>query len=175
MKLDKIGRKYTELVTEWMAKGYTVNLSTMKERYGEISRIDLTDGVENIRIACWDFSDWEMNLGGVEIVITKFDSNGRSETLYTERFYKIGEKRRGGVYYGSADEAKAAIELRRNRYLLRERNDETKDITSSAMDIAKRIIRRKFGVERVSENYVGVFKCGNAYFVDYRSKSYKLH
>lgn len=175
MKLDKIGRKYTELVTEWMAKGYTVNLNTMKARYGEISRIDLTDGVENIQIACCDFSDWEMNLGGVEIIIKKFDSNGRFETLYTERFYKIGENRRSGVYYGSAAEAKAAIELRRDRYLLRERDDETKVITSSAMDIAKRILRRKFGIERVSENYVIVLKCDNAYFVEYRSKSYKLH
>lgn len=176
MKLDKIGRKYTELVTEWMAKGYTVNLNTMKERYGEISRIDLTDGVENIQIACCDFSDWEMNLGGVEIVVRKrADANSPFKTASVERFYRVGESRRTGVYFGSAEEAKAATIIRRKRALIRDCDIEEKDMTAQAMDIAKRIIRRKFGVtRRITEAYVKVTRYANRYFVIYRDRTYRL-
>lgn len=50
MKFESINLRYTEVIAEWLAKGYTINFATMSGHQGEISKIDLTDGKEIIRI-----------------------------------------------------------------------------------------------------------------------------
>lgn len=173
--IDKIGQRYTEVVAEWIAKGYIIDF-TFARSGGEISKLNMTNGAEFIQVMVDSFEEWESNLTGVEIVVSKrADSNSPFKTVSVERFYRVGENQRAGVYFGSAEEAKAATIIRRKRALIRDCDIEEKDMTAQAMDIAKRIIRRKFGVtRRITEAYVKVTRYANRYFVIYRDRTYRL-
>lgn len=189
MKYADINRRYTEIVAEYIGKGYTINTASMSGSQGETAKIDLTNGTEIVRVMIDTFSDWTNNLEGVEIFVGKVTDedvrphsnsgwatiwNNRLEVLSTERFYKIGEDRRHGAFYGSEAEAKAVATIRRSRYFLRESTRKTENITDKAMEIAKRIIRREFGVKRICEADITVSKCNGAYTVGYRNKVYRL-
>ncbi len=173
--IDKIGQRYTEVVAEWIAKGYIIDI-TFARSGGEISKLNMTNGAEFIQVMVDSFEEWESNLTGVEVVVSKrADSNSPFKTVSVERFYRVGENQRAGVYFGSAEEAKAATIIRRKRALIRDCDIEEKDMTAQAMDIAKKIIRRKFGVtRRITEAYVKVTRYANRYFVIYRDRTYRL-
>ena len=190
MRYSDINKRYTEIVAEYIGKGYTINSATMGGSQGEKAKVDFTDGNEIIRVMIASFSDWSANLEGVEIVVgrcTETDVvphngsgwntiwNNRLEILKQERFYKVGENRRTGIFYGTADEAKAANELRLKRYIARSTGCQTVDITERAMEIAKRIIQRQFGVKRVRDTDIRVTKRDGVYTIGYKSKSYRLH
>lgn len=189
MKYADINRRYTEIVAEYIGKGYTINTASMGGSQGETCKIDLTNDAEIIRVMVDTFSDWENNLEGVEILVGKVTDkdvrphsssdwntiwNNRLEVLSTERFYKIGEDRRHGTFYGSEVEAKAVKVIRRSRYFARESARKTENITDKAMEIAKRIIRREFGVKRICENDIMVSKYNGAYTIGYKNKTYRL-
>ena len=55
MKFADINKRYTEIVNEYIAKGYTINTATMSGSQGEIAKIDFTDGTEIIRIRVASF------------------------------------------------------------------------------------------------------------------------
>lgn len=189
MKYADINRRYTEIVAEYMGKGYTINTVSMGGSQGETCKIDLTNGTEIVRIMVGTFSDWENSLEGVEIVVGKATDadirphnnsgwntiwNNRLEIITAEQFYKIGDDRRHGTFYGSMVEAKAAVAIRRSRYFLRESARRTENITDKATEIAKRIIRREFGVKRICEADITVSKYKGVYTVGYRNKTYRL-
>ena len=189
MKYADINKRYTEIVAEYIGKGYTINTASMRGSQGETAKIDMTNGAEIIRVMIDTFSDWENNLEGMEILVGKVTDedvrhhsnpgwatiwNNRLEILSTERFYKIGEDRLHGTFYGSEAEAKAVVVIRRSRYFLRESSRKTENLTDKAMEIAKRIIRREFGIKRICEADITVSKCNGAYTVGYRNKVYRL-
>jgi len=189
MKYAEINKRFTEIVAEYIGKGYIINSATMGGSQGETSKVDLTNGAEIIRIVVNTFSDWMNNLEGVEITVGKSTDkdvlphsnsgwntiwNNRLEVLSTERFYKIGEDRRHGTFYGSEVEAKAVAAIRRSRYRLRESSRKTENITDKAMEIAKRIIRREFKVKRIIEGDITVSRYNGAYTIGYRGKTYRL-
>ena len=108
MKYADINRRFTEIVAEWLAKGYSINTASMSGSQGETAKIDLTDGKEIVRILVDRFSDYAANVEGVEIIVGKaLDAdvrpnnndnwatlwNNRLEVLQQERFFKIGENR----------------------------------------------------------------------------------
>jgi len=190
MKYTDINHRYTEIVAEYMSNGYTINTASMGGSQGETCKIDLTNGAEIIRIMVDTFSDWENCLEGVEIVVGKATDadirphsnsgwntiwNNRLELITAERFYKIGEDRRHGTFYGSLVEAKAVAVIRRSRYFARESTRKTENITDKALEIAKRIIRREFGFKRICESDITVCKYNGVYTVGYRNKAYRLH
>lgn len=161
MKYADINRRFTEIVAEWLAKGYSINTASMSGSQGETAKIDLTDGKEIVRILVDRFSDYAANVEGVEIIVGKaLDAdvrpnnndnwatlwNNRLEVLQQKRFFKIGESRVSGTQYGTEAEAKAAAELRVKRYIAKDRSCQDKTFTGEAIEIAKRVIRRKFGV-----------------------------
>ena len=190
MKYADINKRFTETVAEYIGKGYTINSASMGGSQGEKAKVDLTDGSEIIRVMIASFSDWSNNLEGVEIVVGRCTDadvvphngsgrstiwNNRLEVLSQERFYKVGEDRRHGTFYGTADEAKAANELRFNRYRARSTGCNTVDITERAMEIAKRIIQREFGVKRIRNTDIRVTKRDGSYTIGYKGKAYRLH
>lgn len=189
MKYADINRRYTEIVAEYIGKGYTINTASMSGSQGETAKIDLTNGTEIIRVIIDTFSDWTNNLEGVEILVGKVTDedvrphsssgwntiwNNRLDVLSTERFYKIGEDRRHGTFYGSEAEAKAVVAIRRSRYFLRESARKTENITDKAMEIAKKVIRREFGVKRICEANITVCRYNGAYTIGYKNKTYRL-
>ena len=71
MKYADINRRFTEIVAEWLAKGYSINTASMSGSQGETAKIDLTDGKEIVRILVDRFSDYAANVEGVEIIVGK--------------------------------------------------------------------------------------------------------
>lgn len=69
MKYADINKRYTEIVAEYIGKGYTINSASMSGSQGETSKVDLTNGSEIIRVMVDTFSDWEAGIEGVEIVV----------------------------------------------------------------------------------------------------------
>lgn len=168
MRFEDINRRYTEVVTEWMAKGYIINTATMSGHQGEISKIDLTDGKEIIRILLAEDNTNEHGTENGKAFYYSFDMviltvgramgrvfpngsdtfgdtiwNNRLEELHREEFYQIGERRgRYNKWYGSKAEAMAQQDTRWDRF--RERWEaEGHPLNEAAKAIVLPFIRRQ--------------------------------
>ena len=185
MKYAEINKRYTEIVAEYMAKGYTVNTTTMGGSQGEIAHLDLTDGREIIRILIENFHEWaDTSLDGVEIMVGRASAevkpnnsedhetiwNNRLELISQERFYQVGVDRRYGKFYGTQEEAAKANELRFRRWRAKHSHDTTWSPTEPMMEVAKRIVRRRLGLKRICQSDIRIYKGENGYVVYYRDK-----
>lgn len=190
MKYADINKRFTEIVAEYIGKGYIINSSSMRGSQGETAKVDLTNGTEIIRVMINSFNEWdEISLEGEEIIVGRahddvapHDSgcfntiwNGNLEVLTCERFYTIGAHRTSKEIYGTKAEAEAVARLRYARWIARHSIQEPVDMTDKAVEIAKRIIRRQFGVKRICEADVRVIKRDGVYTVKYRNWTYRLH
>ena len=189
MKYADINKIYTEIVAEYIGRGYTINTSSMSGTQGETAKVDLTNGTEVIRVLVQTFHDWKVfDVEGVEIIAGRVTDdvipneserfstvcNDNLEILVSERFYKLGENCRREKFYGTKDEGETAARLRVERYAAKNIGRVTVDLTDKALEIGKRIVRREFGVKRVSAADVHVIKHNGAYIVKYKSKIYRL-
>lgn len=190
MKFIDINKRFTALVAEYISKGYTFNTASMGGSQGEISKVDLTDGTQIIRIYIDTFRDWKRrySVEGCEIVIGKSTDNvvpngsntmdtiwsSHLEVLSRERFYEIGHDRKSGTMYGTLEEAEAAVAKRIARYRARDEKPSDFCPTPEMMAVAKRIVRERMGFKRISESDVRLTK-GKHYSVHYRNKCYTLH
>ena len=188
MKHIDIDKRFTEIVAEYLAKGYTVNTAAMNGSQGEIAKVDLTNGVEIIRVYVDSFRDYKIHTEGIEIVIgrstegikpheyTGWDIiwHNALEILSRERFCMIGQTRYY-KYYGTEEEAKAAQRKRHDRYMLNNSGRSSQDITDKALEIAKKVISREFGIKRINASKIGVHKYDGKYIIAYNSKVYTLH
>lgn len=190
MKYADINKRFTEIVAEYIGKGYTINSSSMRGSQGETAKVDLTNGTEIIRILVSSFSEWDdLSLEGEEIIVglvqdkvVPHDSydfttiwNNHLVVLSCERFYTIGNHRKSGEFYGTKAEAEAVARLRLARFMAKHSDRVVVDFTDKALEIGKRIVRREFGVKRVSVADVRVLKRNGSYIVEYKSKTYRLH
>ena len=120
MTFKDINARFTEIVAEYISRGWRMNAGTMSGSQGEIAHIDLTDGASIIRVVVESFTDYENQTEGVEIKVgrstdkVKADGqrdlatiwNNRLEIICAEKFYQIGRERRdGSKFYGSKEEA----------------------------------------------------------------------
>ena len=167
MKYADINKKYTAIIAEYLANGYTINTRIMGDTFHE-----------------WT----DISLDGLEIIVGRADSevipncesdyctlwNNRLDIISRERFYEIGADRHHGKFYGTQEEATAAQQLRFQRYIAKHQDSKTEDITAKAMEIAKRIIRRELKIKRICEADVTVSKHDGAYTIKYRGKIYRL-
>lgn len=190
MKYADINKKYTAIIAEYLAKGYTINTRSMCGSQGDYAHIDLTDGTEVIRILVDTFHEWDkLSLDGLEIIVGRADSevipncendyhtlwNSKLDIISRERFYEIGADRRHGKFYGTLEKATAAQQLKVRRYIAKHQDSKSEDITVKAMEIAKRIISREFKVKRICEADVTISKHNGTYTIKYRGKVYRLH
>lgn len=190
-KFADINRRFTEVVSDFLANGYTMNLETMAGSQGEVGKVDLTDGKKVIRVLLDDFREsGDLSIEGLQITVGEAEgiapNTGREhdtiwnkdlKVIHTEFFYLVGENRRSGKVYGSREWAKAAADLRLKRYIARTNTRRTENIIKKypqALDVAKRIIRREFGVKRIQEDDACLCKCDGAYVVSYHGKVYRL-
>lgn len=194
MKYADINKRYTEIISEYMAAGYTLNSSTMTGSQGETASIDLTDGKEIIRVLVSWFNDWGDNASfeGVDIIAGRADLseritpnndstwgtiwNDRLQVLRKERFYQVGESRQGNKFYGTQKEAEAAYLLRFQRYKSKREVKAQAAPTEKMQEVARRVVREKLGVKRVDSADVKIARNSDGkYVVWYHSKAYQLH
>lgn len=107
MKMENINKVYTEIISDYISKGYWFYTKTMAGHQGEIAKIDLTNGKHIIRIRI--DKKYKSRIEGVEnlwlgtdvlrIVIVEYD-NFRTETLWNDdgtvinevKWYQVGRK-----------------------------------------------------------------------------------
>lgn len=170
MKFESINKRFTEKVAAWMAKGYYINSSTMGGSQGEISKIDLTDGNEIIRILLTQESKFEksgpMAFHRIDVVTLTvgraleenhvypnssrtWDTlwNNRLDVLETEDFYKIDESYDGEAWYGTKEEACKANDKRLARY--NSKSSEKPVESAKAKEILLKAIRKRPGMKSV--------------------------
>lgn len=159
MKYAEINRRYTEIISEYITAGYTLNTATMTGSQGEIASVDLTDGKEILRVLITRFNDWgnRCSYEGVEIIVGRAGDrdlikpnddndwhtlwNNHLEVLRQERFYKVGESRHAEKFFGTKEEAEKAYAVPLQRYRDK-REDKTPAASSPRMlEIARRIPR----------------------------------
>ncbi len=188
MTYADINKRFSEIVAEYLNKGYTFNTATMGGSQGEIAKVDLTDGTDIIRISIESFSNWEEDVEGLEIIIGRDTKGGvkpngsnryyntiwvsNLEIIHTERFYRINHH---VEFFGTEDEAKKASEVRRNRWRYQSGTSKGYQPSAKALEIAKRIVRNKLGYSRIKSSDVNISKYDDGYIVSYRNHSYKLH
>lgn len=194
MKYAEINKRYTEIVSEYMTAGYILNTATMTGSQGEIASVDLTDGKEILRVLITRFNDWgeRCTYEGVDIIVGRAgdrdqvkpnDDNdwhtlwsNHLEVLRQERFYQVGESRRGGKFYGTQQEAEAAYELRMKRYRNKRDRKAAMPPTPKMLEVARRIVKGRLGVKRVVLDDVKLVKNDDGkYVVRYRNKACTLH
>lgn len=143
MTFAEINRKYTEIISAYLANGYVINAGTMGGSQGEITKVDLTNGQHILRVLikrgfCTDDSCWldtlEIVVGVAEPAVLPNKGSSRYDTVWNDkltilredRFYKVGTVRRGldagEPFYGTKAEAEAAQKKSFGRYTLKQHN-----------------------------------------------------
>lgn len=108
MKYADINRRVTEIVADYIQRGYSINTATMEGSQGEAASIDLTDGKNVIRIFVQRF--WlkdDLYNDGYELIVGEADRGIRAhqpagrmyETIWNNKlnvirrdeFYEIGK------------------------------------------------------------------------------------
>lgn len=189
MLFKEINRRFTEIVSEWMGKGFYLNAGSMGGSQGEIAAVDLTDGKRTIRVLISNEVDMDFIERTSIIVGENMDPdfvpnynrdrwviwNHRLEVIQREDFYKVAERKDGSPYYGTKEEAVEANQKRRNRCRGR-RSDEFKTVKldPKRMAIAKEAIRRKLGVKRISESQIKMLRANHYYLVSYKDLGLRI-
>ena len=204
MKFADINKRFTEIVAEYIAKGYTINTGTMSGCQG-LARVDLTDGKEIIRVLLDDDSYWDdidevresgewfayntieltvgRNTDSVQINGTKNDIiwNHHLEIISKETFYRIGESR--SQFYGSIEDSRNQQRKSRKRWKDSGRkafgDKDEKVFPASANEIVLPFMRRQNGCKTIKlkdiEKVVRENQYGKAtYWVYAKSKRYKI-
>lgn len=193
MKYADINKRFTEIVSEYICKGYTINAASMSGTQGETAKVDLTNGSEIIRVVVGSFSEYDgHSLHGVEITVGKVTDNVKPnspdtfrntiwnqhlEIISTERFYNVGDYRCDN--FGTKEQAEKAAEISEERFAMHRMAKAKYVPTAKAMEIAKRIVKRKcgyFNCKRINEEKLTITKDDKThkYTVCYNGKAYTL-
>ncbi len=187
-----INAKFTAKVAELIARGYTINTATMSGSQGEISKVDLTDGKEVIRVLLDRFSGYAIG-EGLEIKVGRVPAsegvipnavsglgariiwNDKLEIISSETYYQVGRSRNGNVYYGTEEESNEARKKQLERYKSRD-IDETRELPEASKRIALAYLRRqpKCKSKRVSD-IDRVYHYGNGYIISCNNTAYRIH
>lgn len=129
MKFRQIEAIYTEKVAEYIAKGYTINASTMSGHQGEIAKIDLRKGDEIIRVML-DTERCSFHSAVVIIVgrntderiaksteLRSYDTiwNNRLEIIEKRIFWQMEKNYREVDFFLEGEEGEKALEKGENR------------------------------------------------------------
>lgn len=177
MKFAEINKRFTELTAEYIAQGYTFNASTMSGHQGEIAKVDLTNGTEVIRVVVdGTRSKDDYWIDGVRIAVCRCTDDVKpnsfsrwatfwtqnAEVIYEETYFEIGRNSRE-KFYGTYEEALAARELHRERYVARKVNTANRALTPSAALI--RQLKQRKGFSNATRNNITVERRESGYAI----------
>lgn len=187
MKFAEINKKFTEKVAEYIGKGYTINAATMNGSQGEIAKIDLTDGVDIVRIMLYkgrhsrcfyDVIELTVRIAwrSPSIVPNSSDTWGtlwhdKCDVIYSEEFCKVSN-RGNDDWYVSREDAEKAYEKMIGRY--ESRYTVRKDITERSGRIALRFVRRQNRCKSARLEDVKVTKGDEGYRISYKDHVWVL-
>ena len=128
MKFADINKRFTEVVAEYIAKGYVIHTTTMNGSQGETAKVDLTNGKEVIRVMLdtriepseYYYNTFRLTIGRCKdkIKINKNGLhdiiwNGHLEIISMEKFYQIGEY--DSSFFGTIDDVRSQHKKHKER------------------------------------------------------------
>ena len=186
MLRKELDAAFTQKVTEYLAKGYTIYTATMNGSQGEIAKVDLTDGKEVLRILMDTELDWR-NGDKVVILVGRntdklresfYDAtiwNNHLEIIEKQVFNKISD-----TYFVLPEEYPEIREKQYARWEARKAG-QNKELGEGAKAIVLPFMKRQprcksiklSDIEKVTkaENSRG----GSSYYVKAKGNTYKLH
>ena len=195
MKYADINKRFTEIVAEYIAKGYTINTKTMDScgGIGVFAGVDLTNGKEIIRVYMKDnhFYDMEsddfISYNTFHIVVGRdtrnapindpnhrgYIDNDRMEIISEETYYQIAGKDFFGTREDSEKQQKKSHERIRARIVCK--RDKTFPASANAAVLS--FVRRQKGCKTIKLSDIKkVVKCENdrTYWVYAKNKRYQI-
>lgn len=156
MTYQDINRRFSEIVSDYLQKGYYCNTSTMEGSQGEQAKVDLTNGKEIIRVLSKAFREEyakQMELSGIKILVGRAPNditpnhscggtiwNNDLQILCEEKFYKISQNSR--AFYGTMEESAAAYALHFTRCFKKQAENKI-TLPDAAKSIALRWVRKQ--------------------------------
>lgn len=199
MLYKDINKRYTEIVMEYMAKGYYINTYSQRGSQGEIAKVDVTDGKKIIRILIETFSRFETGVDGIRIMVGRVPDDERVqpngtdtwgtiwnehlEVITEEFFYQLGgTARNGDRCYGTYEEAVAAQQKRMERYHNRGTpyGPVEKALPEAAKQIALNFVKcqprcKSTKLDDIEKVYSVTYRDGlKHYYVEAKGKKFKL-
>lgn len=194
MKRQNISKLFTEIVIEYIGKGYIFNTTTMSGSQGEDAKVDLTNGEEVIRVFLDRFS--EPRHDGLVIRVGRAPAdtepniewcsniwNNKLEVISEERFYELGSGYHERKFYGIREESEAAHELRFQRWVQRS-SDTTIPLPEEAKKVALRWVKKQpkyksVKLSDIEEVYISLScewngKTTKSYCVRYRGRTMEI-
>lgn len=193
-KYADINKRFTAIISDYMANGYWINTSTMGGSQGERAKVDLTDGEEVIRVMISSFNDWNNNTQGFEIIVGRavegrlspdsaddYDTvwNEHLEVLSTERFYTLNHRRcKQEKVFGTLEQATEVAEKQIQRYHNRDTQKTIEFNNPEALYIARKYLLNNNLYKRVNIKYLTVckkfYKTHVSYVVEYNGNPFIL-
>lgn len=182
MKYFEIEKKYTEIIADYLTKGYTLNTVTMSGTQGELAKVDLTNKVEVIRVRIERFSDYSCgsDLEGVKIIVGRSNKpyvetnrheiiwNNEVEVISEIAFYAINRMYSRNSIFGTMEEAKAAAEKRFNRW--KARNCSTEKVLIPSTTLIRALKSRK-GFTNATRNNISVCRKERGYLITMQNRN----
>ena len=126
MKMKDIKAAATKIVSIYIGWGYTLS-ETMSGHQGELLKVDLTNGMEIIRVLIDDRRHYFDKLDEVAIEVRRYVFgkdirneksnvwNSQGELIAESVYYKLARYYEGDWYTDNKDEAESALELKNTR------------------------------------------------------------
>lgn len=176
IKMEDINKTYTEIIGEYISRGYWIYTKTMSGSQGEIAKIDLTNGKHILRI--WINDRRDTNVGDkdewlyvdlIEIIVEEFDDfrnrtlwNKEGKVLNTFTFYRIGSKNR--VYVTDLETCKKCIMMNVNRRRARGYSYSNWEKINYNPDTVIKIVKSKRGFKSCKKSDIKmVERCDSMY------------
>lgn len=190
-----INKRFTEIVSEYLSRGYVFNADTMCGHQGEVAKVDLTDGHEVVRVYMERFRGniFSFDPEGIKIVVGRNHSDeiipggscgwsgttmwtSKLEEIYQESYYVIAENRHGITWYGTEEQAKEACTKRETRFLSKVVEDEISfPVVGKRKAIAKKYARKHMDRKRFSSKDMKILKTDSGYYICHKSDRMRLH
>lgn len=186
IKMEDINKTYTEVIREYISRGYWIYTKTMAGHQGEIAKIDLTNGKHIIRVRI--DKKYHSKIEGLEnlwlgtdvlrIVVVEYD-NFRTETLWNNEgitinefnWYQVGRK--NIAYVDNLEEYVDIVNKTLNRFELKpiDYGNHGRKMRYNADTIIKIVNGRKGFKSCKKKDIKSVERYKNGYYIRMEGKS----
>lgn len=191
MRYADINKRFTDIVAEYIGRGYVINTGTMTGSQGEVAKVDLTNGTEIIRVLLDKCTLYYNSHNGYRIFVGKCNNKelvnveeGIGRTVWSDDLTEISSERffyadydaeygENSRWFVTEEEKKSILLLRTKRYFDRTIRDS--DLPTNASEIAYKYVKRRMRLARARKADIRIYKRNDGrYCVTYRDHSWIL-
>lgn len=178
--------KYTELINEYLQKGYNINTQTFAGHQGEICKIDLRHHLEPNNVIRILFDKTYTNSVDIyKILVLKYCEVDKKNTLWNERFDEVLQQnlyyeyqsrtRRSKIYLTNINDYNELTKIKDNRAIADGRYQSNEvDINSKIGQFIFRYCKRQSGYKGIKKSDISwIEKTKTGYVIYFPNMGYK--